>query len=56
MAQPITFSAEIQQHQDMNAGYVFFPFDTVEVFGKKGKSKSKQFLITMQNIVAALPI
>lgn len=41
MAQPITFSAEIQQHQDMNAGYVFFPFDTVEVFGKKGQIKIK---------------
>lgn len=41
MAQPITFSAEIQQHQDMNAGYVFFPFDTVELFGKKGQVKIK---------------
>lgn len=41
MAQPIFFSAEIQQHQDINAAYVFFPFDTVELFGKKGQIKIK---------------
>ncbi len=36
---PITFSAEIQQHQDINAAFVNFPFDTVELFGKKGQVK-----------------
>jgi hypothetical protein len=41
MTQPITFSAEIQQHQDINAAFVNFPFDTVELFGKKGQVKVK---------------
>lgn len=36
---PITFFAEIQQHQDINAAFVNFPFDTVELFGKKGQVK-----------------
>lgn len=39
MTQPITFSAEIQQHQGINAAFVNFPFDTVELFGKKGQVK-----------------
>ena len=39
MNKPITFSAEIQQHQDINAAFVNFPFDTVELFGKKGQVK-----------------
>lgn len=38
---PITFFAEIQQHQDMNAAFVNFPFDTFELFGKKGQIKVK---------------
>ena len=41
MNQPITFSAEIRQHQDMNAAFVNFPFDTFELFGKKGQVKVK---------------
>ena len=41
---PITFSAEIQQHQDINAAFVNFPFDTVELFGKKGQVKVKVLL------------
>lgn len=41
MNQPISFSAEIQQHQDMNAAVVNFPFDTFELFGKKGQVKVK---------------
>ena len=41
---PITFSAEIQQHQDINAAFVNFPFDTVELFGKKGQVKVKILL------------
>ena len=38
---PITFSAEIQQHQNMNAAFINFPFDTFELFGKKGQIKVK---------------
>jgi len=41
MTQPITFSAEIQQHQDIDAAFVHFPFDTFELFGKKGQIKVK---------------
>ena len=41
MNNPIIFSGEIQQHQDMNAAFVNFPFDTVELFGKKGQVKVK---------------
>lgn len=41
MNQTITFSAEIQQHQNINAAFVNFPFDTVELFGKKGQVKVK---------------
>ncbi len=41
MNQSITFSAEIQQHQDINAAFVNFPFDTVELFGEKGQVKVK---------------
>ena len=44
MNNPITFSAEIQQHQDINAAFVNFPFDTVELFGKKGQVKVKILL------------
>ena len=44
MNKPITFSAEIQQHQDINAAFVNFPFDTVELFGKKGQVKVKVLL------------
>ncbi|WP_312769565.1 YdeI/OmpD-associated family protein [Epilithonimonas sp.] len=44
MNQPITFSAEIQQHQDINAAFVNFPFDTVELFSKKGQVKVKVLL------------
>lgn len=41
MNHPIKFSAEIRQHQDMNAAFVNFPFDTFELFGKKGQVKVK---------------
>ena len=44
MTQSITFSAEIQQHQDINAAFINFPFDTVELFGKKGQVKVKVIL------------
>ncbi len=41
MNNPIIFSGKIQQHQDMNAAFVNFPFDTIELFGKKGQVKVK---------------
>lgn len=44
MTQPITFSAKIQQHQDINAAFINFSFDTVELFGKKGQVKVKVLL------------
>ena len=44
MNKPITFSAEVQQHQDINAAFVNFPFDTVALFGKKGQVKVKVLL------------
>ena len=44
MTQSITFSAEIQQHQDINAAFINFPFDTVELFGNKGQVKVKVIL------------
>ncbi|WP_300673413.1 YdeI/OmpD-associated family protein [Soonwooa sp.] len=37
----IHFSAEIQQHQDMNAAYVPFPYDVFELFETKGQVKIK---------------
>lgn len=44
MPNSITFSAEIQQHQNINAAFVNFPFDTIEVFGKKGQVKVRVLL------------
>lgn len=44
MNQPITFSAKIQQHQEMNAAFINFPFDTLELFNKKGQIKIKVLL------------
>lgn len=44
MNKPITFSAEIQQHQGINAAFVNFPFDTGELFGKKGPVKVRVLL------------
>jgi len=44
VTQPITFSAEIQQHQGINAAFVNFPFDTNELFGKKGQVKVRVLL------------
>jgi len=41
MNHTIIFSAEIQQHQDINAAFVNFPFDISELFGKKGQVKVK---------------
>lgn len=44
MNHTIIFSAEIQQHQDINAAFINFPFDTNELFGKKGQVKVKVLL------------
>jgi len=43
MADPhkINYTAEIVQHEAMDAGFVEFPFDVKEIFGKKGKLKVK---------------
>lgn len=35
----IFFEATIIQHGNMNAGFVEFPFNTMELFGKKGQVK-----------------
>lgn len=35
----ISFEATIKQHGTLNAGFVEFPFSTVDVFGKKGQVK-----------------
>lgn len=37
----ITFEGVIQQHGNMNAAFVEFPFSTEELFGKKGQVKVK---------------
>lgn len=37
----ISFEATIKQHGNMNAGFVEFPFNTLELFGKKGQVKVK---------------
>lgn len=37
----ISFEGVIQQHGDMNAAFVEFPFSTEELFGKKGQVKVK---------------
>jgi len=41
MTQSFIFSAKIQQHQEINGAFVNFPFDTIELFGKKGQVKVK---------------
>jgi len=37
----VRYTAEIIQHEAMDAGFVEFPFDVKEAFGKKGKLKVK---------------
>lgn len=37
----IAFEGTIQQHGDMNATFIEFPFSTEELFGKKGQVKIK---------------
>ena len=54
MNQPITFSAEIHQHQDINAAFVHFPFDTFELFGEKGQVKVKVLFDNKNGIPGSL--
>lgn len=35
MSQPILFQAEIIRHEQQDAGYIEFPFDVKEVFGRR---------------------
>lgn len=41
MENSILFSATIQQHEDINAAFVVFPFDVQKLFGTKGQVKIK---------------
>ncbi len=40
----IKFSAELLQHEGMNAGYIEFPFDVEELYGVKGQVKVKALI------------
>lgn len=37
----VKFSAKIEQHQGMDAGYILFPFDVMKLYGVKGQVKIK---------------
>ena len=54
MTKPVIFSAEIQQHQDINAAFVHFPFDTFELFGEKGQVKVKVLFDNKNGIPGSL--
>lgn len=41
MADKVKFTAKIEQHQGMDAGYILFPFDVVKLYGVKGQVKVK---------------
>lgn len=41
MAKKVRFSAKIEQHQGMDAGYILFPYDVVKLYGLKGQVKVK---------------
>jgi hypothetical protein len=41
MADKVKFTAKIEQHQGMDAGYILFPFDVIKLFGIKGQVKVK---------------
>lgn len=45
---PITFKAQIKQHQSKNAAFVEFPYSVEELFGTKGQVKIKA---TFDNLV-----
>jgi hypothetical protein len=37
----ITFTAKIEQHPGMDAGYIIFPYDVQELYGVRGQVKVK---------------
>lgn len=44
MSKKVTFDAVIVQHGSMNAGYVEFPYDVLELYGVKGQVKVKALI------------
>jgi hypothetical protein len=41
MEDKVKFTAKIEQHQGMDAGYIVFPFDLMKLYGVKGQVKVK---------------
>jgi hypothetical protein len=41
MPDKVKFTARIEQHRGMDAGYILFPFDVYELYGVKGQVKVK---------------
>ena len=41
MADKVKFTAKIEQHKGMDAGYIIFPFDVLKLYGVKGQVKVK---------------
>jgi hypothetical protein len=39
MPDKVRFTAKIEQHKKMDAGYILFPFDVEEIYGVKGQVK-----------------
>ncbi len=37
----LKFTAKIEQHKDLDAGYIRFPFDVMKLYGVKGQVKVK---------------
>jgi hypothetical protein len=44
VSKKVTFNAVIEQHGRMNAGYVVFPYDVLELYGVKGQVKVKALI------------
>lgn len=44
MSKKVTFDAVIEQHGNMNAGYVVFPYNVLELYGVKGQVKVKALI------------
>jgi hypothetical protein len=41
MSEKVKFTARIEQHQGMDAGYILFPYDVKELYGVQGQVKVK---------------
>ena len=41
MPDKVKFTAKIEQHQGMDAGYILFPYEVVKLYGVKGQVKVK---------------